>query len=587
MDTLIEAGISPENRALRRAPANLVNWQMLESAAEGYLFFIPLMQEWTALQRPIDQVKNEELDRLDLAAVSLYEAARQAYDEGYSNRAAAQLQQALTRNPNHGQARLLLGTILGEENQLAEAVFQFEAAYKLDPPAARTVLVAALLQFGDALQEAGNYLEARAAYERVLAISPGEKSVRARLRAIKRRIKEPSQSRNKQDTSHPEKLGQNRRIVTIMIAMSILLLVVICTWFYVPTANEQIPVSTGAAMISATSAEATAVSADPTQIGSAGPATSTRPSEPSPTGSPDQNAAQELSAAMTTEIPIAPATPTQTSTPETQLSGRIVVVGSNSMQPLMEALARGFIDKHANVEIAIEGNSSEAGLEAVQQQTADLGMVSRTLEQDELADLANVQVHQVADPDPIVIIGHILVPVNSLTAQQIIDIYTGTITNWAEISGVDAPIVVVGRTVGADTRSALERTIAGGQLGSATGQGVDFEEITDQAVRDTVSSWPYAIGYVHRSAVEPVADSSLASQSWPAQDIALLEVKVLAFNQVDPTVENVERGTYPLVRPFTLLTTEPPSELVERWLKFISSPEGREIIEVVSRNTAP
>jgi phosphate transport system substrate-binding protein len=290
---------------------------------------------------------------------------------------------------------------------------------------------------------------------------------------------------------------------------------------------------------------------------------------------------------MTTEIPIAPATPTQTSTPETQLSGRIVVVGSNSMQPLMEALARGFIDKHANVEIAIEGNSSEAGLEAVQQQTADLGMVSRTLEQDELADLANVQVHQVADPDPIVIIGHILVPVNSLTAQQIIDIYTGTITNWAEISGVDAPIVVVGRTVGADTRSALERTIAGGQLGSATGQGVDFEEITDQAVRDTVSSWPYAIGYVHRSAVEPVADSSLASQSWPAQDIALLEVKVLAFNQVDPTVENVERGTYPLVRPFTLLTTEPPSELVERWLKFISSPEGREIIEVVSRNTAP
>jgi phosphate transport system substrate-binding protein len=251
-------------------------------------------------------------------------------------------------------------------------------------------------------------------------------------------------------------------------------------------------------------------------------------------------------------------------------------------------LARAFINANPQVDIVIQANDSNTAIQAVQQGSADVGMVSRALEPSELAalDKDKVQLYSLAEAEPIVIIGHILVPVDSLSLEQIRDIYRGAITNWGQISPVEAPIVIVSREEGADSRVTLERVV-GGEGGIVPAPGIFLEKTTDKAVRDNVSSQPYAIGYVPRNAITAAPAPSIASQNWQIQDLALLEVKVLALDQIEPSPENATGGTYPLTRPLSLLTQESPGDLTASWLEFINSAAGQEIIERVGQSTTP
>lgn len=591
-DTLTQAGIWPEARGLDQAPHNLADWQMLEQKAGGYTFFIKLMQRWVSQNMPLEEVKKAELGRLDPAAESLYRAALAAREEGNDQQAIAYLRRALAINPNHLPARLLLGTILRQQGQLSEAVDELEEAYKLDRSTGQTVLVPTLLQLGAAQEEAGNYPGALASYRRALEVSPENETAQARRDALKDKVDTQATSQKPQ-----EEPKERRRLWAAFIILGILLplLCLLCLWGYTPFVGptQQNATTTAVAEIAATRIAAT-VNAVATATAAAGGADTgpTTPSaatiEPSPTlaaqTTPPGAEADAAAATATAQAATAPAD--QTATPTGPLAGQIRIVGSSAMQPVVEALAQEFTSQHPGVQVVIQaGEDSQAGIEAVQQGSADASMVARSLDNSELAELGDLQAHTLTQSDVLAIIAHPLVTVDNLSTAQVQAIFSGQITNWSQVGGSDAPITVVNHAAPSDTRTAFEQKIIG--PGGAAVPAPAIEAASEQAVRNLVSGQPYAIGYLPLRAALAQPEPPPGEQNWAVVDTALLDIKILALDQTQPSLDNAASGAYPLTRPLNLLTKKQPAEPVQSWIEFVSGPQGQEIVRQVSHPSAP
>ena len=183
VEVLQQHGIRIFIRELELAPRTLVDWGMLRQVDGGYRFFIELMRRWVAKSKPLARVR-DELDRVIPLADQLYQVGHTFYRQENLEGAMAQLRQAVAINPNHLKARLLLGTCLREQGDLAAAVEELEWAYEYDAQAARYELVRTLLQQGEGLEKEDAEDEALTVYERVLEISPRERVARERRAAI-------------------------------------------------------------------------------------------------------------------------------------------------------------------------------------------------------------------------------------------------------------------------------------------------------------------------------------------------------------------------------------------------------------------
>ena len=181
--------------------------------------------------------------------------------------------------------------------------------------------------------------------------------------------------------------------------------------------------------------------------------------------------------------------------------------------------------------VATDGSTSMEKVIGAQEGRCDIGLSSRALKDDEKsAGLVGTTIAL----DGIAIIVHPDNPVSDLSVQQIADIYTGKITNWKDLGGEDAEIVLIGREAGSGTRDGFE---------SITGTKdtcVLAQELTSTgAVIDAVKGNPNAIGYASLSAVEGQEG-----------------VKALTVGGVACTEETVLDGSYEIQRPFVMVTAE-------------------------------
>lgn len=238
---------------------------------------------------------------------------------------------------------------------------------------------------------------------------------------------------------------------------------------------------------------------------------------------------------------------------ETALSGSIQMVGSTSMEKLANALSEVFMEKYPDVNVTAEFVGSGAGIEAVNNGTADIGNSSRELKD---AEKEAGAVENVVAIDGIAICVDPANTVAGLTKEQLTNIYNGTITNWSEVGGADGPIIVVGREAGSGTRGAFEELL---ELEDACVYANELD--STGAVMAKVAATPGAIGYVSLDALN---DS----------------VAALALDGVDVTAENIKTGNYFLSRPFVMVTKgeiSEQSELVRAWFDFVYSAEGQEV----------
>ena len=211
------------------------------------------------------------------------------------------------------------------------------------------------------------------------------------------------------------------------------------------------------------------------------------------------------------------------------VSGTVSTDGSTSMEKVIGALSESYMAANKDVTVNYNPTGSGAGITAVQEGTCDIGLSSRALKDEEKA--AGLQ-ETVLAYDGIAIIVHPDNLVSDLTLEQIAQLYTGEITNWKDVGGNDAEIVLIGREAGSGTRDGFESI-------TDTKDACQYrQELTSTGdVINTVSQNPDAIGYASLSAV---GDS----------------VKALTVGGVEATEATVKDGSYVVQRPFVLVTKE-------------------------------
>lgn len=234
-----------------------------------------------------------------------------------------------------------------------------------------------------------------------------------------------------------------------------------------------------------------------------------------------------------------------------ELSGKIVIEGSTSMQKIFQELGDTFSAKNSKVTVEYIGNGSSAGVKAAINDTANFGTASRAIKDEEKSQ--GIEVIQVAD-DAIAVIVNPGNKVTELTEVQIAQIYKKEITNWKEVGGDDSPIVVVARDAASGTREAFETIFKVADQVQA-----DQESAKTGEVKTVVAQNPNAIGYISLA----YSDNT---------------VKNIVIDGMVANTENVTNGTYTIKRPFNAVTKGIPDDLEQAFLDFIFSDEGAAII---------
>lgn len=240
-------------------------------------------------------------------------------------------------------------------------------------------------------------------------------------------------------------------------------------------------------------------------------------------------------------------------TAEASLNGSVSTDGSTSMEKVINSLGEAFKEENPEVTFTYNPTGSGSGITAVSEGRCDIGLSSRALKQEE-KDLGLKET--VLALDGISIVVNPENPVSDLTIEQIADIYTGKITNWSEVGGKDAEIVLIGREAGSGTRDGFESI-------TKTQEKCQYrQELTSTGdVVTTVAGNPDAIGYASMASVND-------------------KVKQLTVGGVEANEQTVKDGSYKVQRPFELITKDGNelSATAQAFFDYITSAKASPII---------
>lgn len=263
------------------------------------------------------------------------------------------------------------------------------------------------------------------------------------------------------------------------------------------------------------------------------------------------SSAASSSAAPASAAPAASA-PAATAAPAaTELSGKVTTGGSTSMEKVIGALQEAFMEQNSGVDVTYDPTGSGAGITGAQEGSLDIGLSSRALKDGETGVSATV-----IALDGIGIIVNNANTVEDLTTDQIAAIATGEVTNWKEVGGPDAEIVMIGREAGSGTRDGFESIL------KVSDQCKYAQELTATgAVIAAVQANENAIGYASLAALD---DS----------------VKALKVNGIDCTEETVKDGSYTVQRPFVFVTKDGAQQTpaVKAFIDFAASADAASLI---------
>lgn len=240
-----------------------------------------------------------------------------------------------------------------------------------------------------------------------------------------------------------------------------------------------------------------------------------------------------------------------------EISGSITAAGSSALLPLVEEAAAQFMSKNPNARINVQAGGSGTGLKLVSEGSVDIGnsdiFANEKLDADKAKELIDHKVcvvgfATVVNPN---------VKVDNVTKQQLVDIFTGKITNWKELGGDDQKIVIINRPTSSGTRATFKKYALNGQ---EEAQGLALTEENSGSIRKAVADTPGAISYLALSYV----DSS---------------VKALKLEGVEPTKENITSGKYPIWSYEHMYTKGEPTGLTKAFLDYMVSDEVKPLVE--------
>ncbi|BFH61057.1 phosphate ABC transporter substrate-binding protein [Paenibacillus azoreducens] len=234
------------------------------------------------------------------------------------------------------------------------------------------------------------------------------------------------------------------------------------------------------------------------------------------------------------------------------LSGKITVNGSTALLPLTLQAAKEFQKLNPKVKIAASGKGSVTGPQAVKKGIADIG----ACDWDASVDVPGFKAFdgQVANKVAVIPFATIVnknVKVGNLTTEQLKGIYSGKITNWKEVGGDNADIVVITRAFGSGTRVNYQaKALAGGDI---VKKDKNYKEVGSSGdMKTAVATTPNAIGYIDLVYVNS-------------------DVKAVSFNGVEPTTENVINGSYKIWAYGYYMTKGQPTGATKAFIDYVQS----------------
>ncbi len=243
---------------------------------------------------------------------------------------------------------------------------------------------------------------------------------------------------------------------------------------------------------------------------------------------------------------------------DTSKSGsKLILIGSSTIAPLASEIAKRFESGHPGVRVDVQSGGSSRGITDARQGVANIGMVSRSLKPEE----KDLQAFSIAR-DGVTVILHKDNSVKSLSDKQIVDIYTGKVTNWRSLGGKEGTITVVNKAEG---RSTLELFTNYFKLENKDIKAQVVIGENEQGIK-TVAGNPNAIGYVSIGSAENGAANKVA-------------IKLLPINGIAATTANVQNGTFPISRPLNLVTKTQPQGLTKEFIDFAKSKQVSDIVK--------
>ena len=248
----------------------------------------------------------------------------------------------------------------------------------------------------------------------------------------------------------------------------------------------------------------------------------------------------------------------------------IQVKGSDTMVNLGQAWAEKYMEENPAEFIAVTGGGSGTGFSSLISGTCDIAMASRNIKDKEIAlarqkgiDPFEIKVAM----DGLAVVVNPKNPVSKLTVDQLARIFTGKVTNWKEVGGQDAKIVILSREVNSGTHVYFKEHVL------RKGDPNSKEEFapgalllsSSQAIADEVAGNTAAIGYYGMGYIS-------------VKQKAIQVAKDEKAEYISPTVDNVINGKYPISRPLFLYTNGEPKTAVKKFVDFVLSKEGQDIV---------
>jgi phosphate transport system substrate-binding protein len=233
--------------------------------------------------------------------------------------------------------------------------------------------------------------------------------------------------------------------------------------------------------------------------------------------------------------------------------GEIRSAGGTAHIPVMKEAAARIMGFNPEIQISIAGGGSGVGVKQVGEGLVDIGNTGRTPTEDEVKQYGLKMFKWAIDGVAIVVN-----PANkarSLSQDQAAAIFAGKITNWNEVGGVDKRINLYTRDEASGTREVFwEKALKKGDI-AATANVI----VSNGAMKGAVSQDPYGIGYVSVGHIDET-------------------VAPVTFNGIEPSMQNVKDGKYPVARGLFSNTKGEPAGLVKKFIEYLFTEEGQQIV---------
>jgi len=249
--------------------------------------------------------------------------------------------------------------------------------------------------------------------------------------------------------------------------------------------------------------------------------------------------------------------------PGSDLSGAMNIQGSDTMVNMAQAWAEEFMAANPDVEISIQGGGSGTGIAAMINGTIDAATASRAMDEDEMAQARANNVEPVQHPvavDGVAVVVNANNPVTGLTLAQLGQIYRGEITNWNEVGGPDAEIILVSRDSASGTFEYFKEEVVAVEDENAVFAAGTMKLASTRAIVTEVTQNEAAIGYIGLGYITE-------------------DTKVLAIDGVVASIETAKDESYPLSRYLYMYTDGAPAGVLEAFLNWVVGEEGSAITE--------